>query len=69
MICQNSLKDGATNENTESLDKGISEVKANNEDAVGAGVEVEKNVDDCKHDLVVSKENLDTMSDYADMVK
>ncbi|KAK9939705.1 hypothetical protein M0R45_016394 [Rubus argutus] len=29
-------------------------------------IEVEENVDDYKHDLVVSKKSLDTMSDYTD---
>ena len=29
-------------------------------------IEVEENADDYKHDLVVSKKNLDTMSDYTD---
>jgi hypothetical protein len=29
-------------------------------------IEVEENADDYKHDLVVSKKNLDTMSDITD---
>lgn len=64
MICQNSLKDDGTNENTESLGKGISEAEANKEDAVDTRFEVEENADDYKHDLVLSKENLDTISGY-----
>ncbi|KAK9937843.1 hypothetical protein M0R45_014611 [Rubus argutus] len=64
MICQNSLKDDGTNENTESLGKGISEAEANKEDAVDTRFEIEENADDYKHDLVLSKENLDTISGY-----
>ncbi|XP_024199191.1 uncharacterized protein LOC112202412 isoform X2 [Rosa chinensis] len=68
MICQvvlfqNLLKDDGTTENTEALNKGISEVEANKEDGVDK-VEVPENGDDYKHDSVVSKETLDTISGY-----